>query len=481
MKQIKLSSMAIALAGAYMLSAGQSAMADSTEDLVNALVAKGVLTYEEAAPLMKDHDSERAAQEKAAKSGGKIKIAEFIDNATLYGDIRVRAEYRDGNGPGTTAGTDVDENRSRDRYKLTFGIKTTAGDFYTDLALAMGGGGRSDNATFGGGSNNGVGTTKAYNDKDVVFIKRAMVGWNATDWLTLEAGRMANPLYTTSMVWDGDLTFEGLTEKAKFKAGSADVFLTAAQVQYLGDKKSFPQNPHGGTTTVTNELLTFQGGAKFPITDSVSAKAALTYTTFTHDTNKTTGIFKPGLGTATAAGVTSPVGVNDLNTIEIPAEVNFMMANNIGFRVFGDYVNNLSGDDRADAACKAQPSVCGKGNDDSAWLLGVGIGSAKDLKTFESNKMAKGDWNAKLWYQDVGVYSVDPNAVDSDFMDSRVNMKGVVFKAQYNLRDNVAVNFAAGHATRKNDSLGATVTSGNDLALNLKDFDLYQLDLTYSF
>ncbi|HEY8119408.1 MAG TPA: putative porin [Methylophilaceae bacterium] len=469
MKQIKLSSMAVALAGVFMLSAGHSAMADSTEDLVNALVAKGVLTYEEAAPLMKDHDSERAAQEKASKSGGKIKIAEFIDNATLYGDIRVRAEYRDGSGPGTTAGTDVDENRSRDRYKLVFGIKTTAGDFYTDLALAMGAGGRSDNATFG---------KTTYNDKEAVFIKRAMVGWNATDWLTLEAGRMANPLYTTSMVWDGDLTFEGLTEKAKFKAGSADVFLTASQVQYLGDKKSFPQLPHGGTTSVTNELLAFQGGARFPITDNVSAKAALTYATFTHDSNKSSGIFKPGIDTSTAAGVAS-VGVNDLNTIEIPAEINFMAANNIGFRVFGDYVNNLSGNDRADAACKAQASACGKGSDDTAWLLGVGLGSAKDLKTFESNKMAKGDWNAKIWYQDVGVYSVDPNAVDSDFMDSRVNMKGVVFKAQYNVRDNVAVNFAAGHATRKNDSLGTA--GAGDLALNLKDFDLYQLDLTYSF
>lgn len=467
MKQIKLSSMAVALSGVFMLSLGQAAMADSTEDLVNALVAKGVLTYEEAAPLMKDHDSERAAQDKAAKSSGKIKISEFIDNATLYGDVRVRAESRDGTGVVAAAGVNRDETRTRDRYKLNFGVKTTAGDFYTDLDLAMGAGGRSDNATFG--------KTK-YNDKETVFIKRALVGWNATDWLTLEAGRTANPLYTTSMVWDGDLTFEGLVEKAKFKAGSADVFLTAAQVQYLGDKTTFSNNSAANSNT--NELLTFQGGARFPITDNVSAKAALTYTTFTHDSNKASGIFKPGLSTSTAATVAS-TGVNDLDTIEIPAEINFMAANNIGFRVFGDYVNNLSGNDRADAACKAQPSVCGKGSDDSAWLLGVGIGSAKDLKAFESNKMVKGDWNAKIWYQDVGVYSVDPNAVDSDFMDSRVNMKGVVLKAQYNMRDNVAVNFAAGHATRKDNNLGTA--GAGDLALNLKDFNLYQLDLTYSF
>jgi hypothetical protein len=113
-------------------------------------------------------------------------------------------------------------------------------------------------------------------------------------------------------------------------------------------------------------------------------------------------------------------------------------------------------------------------------LLGVAIGSAKDLKAFEGNKMAKGDWSARIWYQDVGAYSVDPNAVDSDFMDSRVNMKGTVLKTQYNIKDNVFVNFAAGHATRKENALGAA-GAANDLALNLKSFDLYQLDLTYKF
>jgi hypothetical protein len=77
---------------------------------------------------------------------------------------------------------------------------------------------------------------------------------------------------------------------------------------------------------------------------------------------------------------------------------------------------------------------------------------------------------------------VDPNTPDSDFMDSRVNMKGPVFKAQYNFLENVFANFSYGHATRKNKALGSTgSTNTTDLALNLKDFDLLQLDLTYKF
>jgi hypothetical protein len=78
------------------------------------------------------------------------------------------------------------------------------------------------------------------------------------------------------------------------------------------------------------------------------------------------------------------------------------------------------------------------------------------------------------------MYSVDPNTVDSDFMDSRVNMKGVVFKAGYNVEENVVLNLAAGHASRKNKDLAA-VGSGGDLSINIDDYNLYQLDLTYKF
>ncbi len=484
MKSIKLRCMAAAISGALLMGFGANAIADSNDDIVYALISKGVLTEEEGALLLKGREGERAGQEKKMKSVGKIKVSDAIDNATVYGDVRVRYEDRSGDGVGTIAGRNIDASRDRARYKLIFGVKTEAGDFYSDLAFAMGAGGRSDNATFGTSTNAGSGGS-TYNDKQTLFVKRAMVGWKATDWLTLEAGRMDNPLYTTPMVWDADLSFQGLTEKIKYTTkGNTDLFFTASQFEYLGDKRRFSDN--GGTDTVANRLLAFQGGLRVPFSDTSSAKAAITYSTFTHD--GANGTFTPNVNTslnATVSTVAASTPVNNIRTIEIPAEYNFMAASNIGIRVFGDYVYNIEGDDRADAACSAAAAgavrnkVCGAGNDDTAWMLGMGVGSAKDLKAFEGNKMVKGDWSARLWYQDVGVYSVDPNAVDSDYMDSRVNMKGIVLKTQYNLRDNVFINFAAGHAKRKNNDLG---TAGiGDVALNLKSFDLYQLDLTYRF
>ena len=448
----------------------------STTDIVNALVAKGVLTEEEGALLTKGRTDEAAGQAKALKKASKLSVSDALDSATLYGDIRVRAEHREGNGVSTTAPTSttsgtgpvVDVNRDRARYKLTFGVKTKSGDWYTDLALAMGANGRSDNATFGKSSS-------SLNDKEALYVKRAMVGYTATDWLTVEAGRAENPLYTTPMVWDADLTVEGLIEKFKFKAGNTDLFFTALQASYKGDRSVTSTTAGAPAVTTTTELFAFQGGAKFAINDNASAKAALTYTDYSHNTSATP--FKPGLSTTY---LSTNASVNDLNTIEIPAELNYMVSSNVGIRAFGDYVNNLSGTDRYNAACAASSIYCGLGDDHTAWMFGVAVGSAKDLKAFESNKMVKGDWAARVWYQDVGTYAVDQNAVDSDIFDSRVNMKGTTFKAQYNIQDNVFANFAYGHATRKNSSIAAA-GGGNDIPLNLNSFDLIQLDLTYKF
>lgn len=498
---LKLRSLVAAtLTGSVMMGFGANAMADSTFDLVQALVAKGVLTEEEAIPLLKGRENDIQLADKKVKKAARLSVSDAIDNATIYGDIRARAEYREGDGvligsPVTTLSnlnnkSDISQHRSRDRYKLTFGAKTTAGDFYSDIAFAMGSGGRSDNATFG--NINGA------NNKETLFVKRAMVGWNATDWLTLEAGRLANPLYTTSMVWDGDLTVEGLAEKANFKLGNTDVFLTAFQAQYEGDRR---KNDNGGvsgagTGSTSNELLAFQGGAKFKITDDVAAKAALTYYTYTNNNveQARTGIFTPApghsntlsyvLNPGTGTSLANPLATNDLKIIEIPGEINFKLGG-YDAKVFGDYAYNIDGDDRYKAALgnvtgvtaeanAARNAIRSAGNDDKAWLVGFGIARKQD------SKPKLGDWSANLWYQDVGVYALDPNTPDSDFFDSRVNMKGVVFKGEYALRDNVFVNFAAGHATRKNNDISA-VGSGNDIGLNLKKYDLYQLDLTYKF
>ncbi len=485
---------AVAVTSLFLLGLATVAKADSTDDLLKKLHDKGILNDQEYDDFNSTRDTEQAqsASAKQAANKGKIKIGSFIDNATIYGDIRVRYEHRDGED--LVVPVSNTENRDRGRYKITLGIKTEATNFfYTDLALAMGQRGRSDNSTFGAANiPGGQGTIIGSNNKEVVYVKRAVLGWHGLDWLTVEAGRVANPLYTTEMVWDKDLNLEGLTEQLNYTVGNAELFGNFGQSLYSGDALNFN---NGAADTPSAFLFAWQGGAKYKISDELSAKAAVTLYTYTHDSNAVSGgavsanrVFSPGIGNGAiaAAGSGANLGaINGLMPLEIPFELNYKASSQYTVSGFGDYVKNLDGSDRQKAACNAglvgnynaaaRTAVCNGGTDDNAWLLGAG------LKYAQGKEAAAGDWQARIWWQSVGVYALDPNTVDSDFMDSRLNMEGVVFKAQYNVEDNVFLNVAAGHASRKNKNLSATSTAGNDMNLNLDNFNIYQMDLTYKF
>ena len=54
--------LAVAVSGAVLLMAGQFALADSTTDIVDALVGKGILTEEEGKLISKGHDSKKKAE-----------------------------------------------------------------------------------------------------------------------------------------------------------------------------------------------------------------------------------------------------------------------------------------------------------------------------------------------------------------------------------------------------------------------------------
>ena len=420
-----------------------------------------MLTEEEGSLIAKGHEGEVTGQAKAMKKATKLKVSDAIDSAEIYGDIRVRHETR----WATNANTNEDYTRNRERYKITAGVKTEAGNWYSDLAFAMGAEGRSDNATFGStkGVNN-TANTNGQQKKEALFVKRAMVGYKATDWLALEAGRIANPLYTTEMVWDKDLTFDGVAAKMNFKYNDTKIFVTGVVFQYMGDSKIYTNGT--STDAFTNEVVVGQVGFETPITEQLKGKAALSFYKY----GNVGGDFKPSVGATTAPSGGNVVGTNNLEILEIPAELSYKYNDSIGVKVYGDYVVNLDADKRAQLAGDTTSAA----NDDTAWLLGL------EVKSQAGKKEAKGDWSAKAWYQETGLYALDPNAVDSDFFDSKINVKGAVFKAQYAVADTTFVNFAYGHGSRKNAD---RVTAGvdGDTSWSFKDYDLVQLDLTYKF
>ena len=84
------------LAGSFLLGFGANAMADSTDDIINALIGKGVLTEEEGVLLLKGRDLEKDAKSKKPdlkfKDGMVIESADGSFKAKIAG--RVHADYR---------------------------------------------------------------------------------------------------------------------------------------------------------------------------------------------------------------------------------------------------------------------------------------------------------------------------------------------------------------------------------------------------
>ena len=476
--------LAVAVSGAVLLMAGQIALADSTTDIVDALVSKGVLTEEEGKLISKGAKSQKEAQDKAIK--GKLSISGALESATLYGDLRARFEDRQATGfvNGAKQGS---ATLDRFRGKFLLGMEMKSGDWYSDFALSTGAKGRSDNFNFGA-SNTSGGLYSSKSGDQAIAVNRLMVGWNATPWLNVQVGRMKNPLYTNQMVWDADLPVEGLSENIKYDLANVQIFASLNQIAYQVGQSTPNIYYNDGTTVATTihtvQLFANQVGVKGNLTDNSSGKAAITYYSYNESQNVgapgagaggSFGHFTPGLASGTYTA-TAQQGVNNLSIIEIPAEVNyFLSGSNIGIRLFGDYAINTTADQRAHAA----NATWDAGSDDHAYAVGFTIASAKDLKSFEGNKMKEGDWSARVWYQEIGLWALDPNTPDSDFMDGRVNTKGVVAKGQYNIRDNVLFNVSAGYGMRKNNRFQAA--GYGDMGFDFSHMGLVQTDITWKF
>ncbi len=148
----------------------------------------------------------------------------------------------------------------------------------------------------------------------------------------------------------------------------------------------------------------------------------------------------------------------------MPTEIGWKLGE-LPMRIFGDFAVNLEADERAKAAFHPD-----KGDQRYAYQVGVGIGQLK----------AKKDWQLEVSWQHQEQYSLDPNLLDTDMFDSRVNVEGVVARAGYMLSDAVSFNLAWAYAWRIDSDLG---TGGaHDIAVNPMDqYQIFQADLNLKF
>lgn len=432
-------------------------------------------------------------------SAEKWKLAPWLTELELFGDLRLRYEYRGGQLPGSGNDHPNDwQERERERYRVRVGLRgTVLDDWFFGIRLETSANPRSTNVTFGddASSSSAGGGGPFAKGSDGVFIGQAYGGYKGFPGFTFTGGKMPNPFVNTRMVWDDDINPEGLAEQWKHtftigggaaepvsysKDGKAvaappseplvkiDVFANLGQFVY---DDSNPSNPIGTPPTQTQPiggetqqvplanafLLGWQVGAKFDFPHILYFQLAPTLYNYTGNGRDFSIHFSGDPGG-------NQTGINSLLVFDIPAEIGWKVGK-IPMRVFGDFATNFEADERAAAAGHS-----GEGNERYAFEAGLGVGQLKK----------KGDWQIEAWYQFQQQYALDPNLIDSDFFNQNLNLQGPVVRAGYMLADAVLFQLSYAHAHRIDSALG---TGGHgDISINpINAYNIFQADLSFKF
>jgi hypothetical protein len=213
-------------------------------------------------------------------------------------------------------------------------------------------------------------------------------------------------------------------------------------------------------------LLGWQVGAKFNLPKDLYFQVAPTLYNYAGYGNDFNSFFvgDPNFSVDGTTFSTNQTGVNSLFVFDLPTEFGFKVGK-LPVRVFSDFAVNLDAEDRARAA--GYPEA---GDERYAYQVGVQLGKIK----------AKRDWQVAAFWQHTEQYALDPNLVDSDLFDSRVNMEGVAVQAGYTVSDAVTFNVTYAYGEQINHTLG---TGGvGDIGVNpLREFQLFQADLSVKF
>jgi hypothetical protein len=450
-------------------------------------------------------------------SANKWKLSTPITELELYGDVRLRYEYRggqtDGDSPLDRAGDGVAarndwQERERERYRIRLGLRgTLLDDWFFGIRLDTNQNPRKTYVTFGddtSGSSTAANNGPFSKVGDGLNVGQAYIGYRGFPDITLIGGKMPNPLVSTLLVWDPNINPEGLAEQwtHSFIFGSLpgelpqshskdgktiatppsepwlklDLFANFAQFVY---DDSNPENPLGTRATTTANggtqlvpttdafLLAWQVGAKLNFPKTFYFQFAPTIYNYTGNGDTFNIHYQGGDPALTNAAslAENQTGINSLLVFDLPMEFGWKIGK-LPVRIFGDFAVNLEGGDRALAAGRSD-----KGDRRYAYNIGLGLGQLKH----------KNDWEIAAWWQHTDQYALDPNLIDSDIFDARTNMQGVAVKAGYMLSDAVSFNISYCYGWSADDSLG-TGGLGGTIGINpLNNYQLFQADLGLKF
>lgn len=412
-------------------------------------------------------------------------LPEWVKRVRWYGDMRVRGQgdlyasdniansyvdfqiVNDAGGiaqAGLDAFTNVTEDRSRMRARFRLGLESELG-----WGWSMGGRITTGNLRDPVSTNQTLGNTGARYQTgfDLAYIKWAGNSATGRHLLNFSAGRFSNPFLGSDLVWDQDLTFEGVATSYRLGLMRDDpyshyAFLTLGafpiqEIELSSDDKWL----YGGQLGLQ---WRFAGGSRFQM--------GLGYYQYENITGQRNAL------NSTLLDYTAPQFMQKGNTLfdirnptsiesqlfALAAEyhladaflgVEWRLSERYRVALTGDYVKNI-GYDEADVLARKGTAVPAR---DTGYQAELNVGS--------SNLAQQGAWRAYVGYRYLERDAVLDAFTDSDFHLGGTDAKGYYFGADYSFTPRVLARLR--------------YLSANEIDDAPLGIDLVQLDLNASF
>ncbi len=380
-------------------------------------------------------------------------IPEWLNRIEWEGDLRLRYEldsFPNGNADAAdlsgsafaeTRNVDVEnstENRNRVRVRARLGAKLKLSD-WLDGGIRMTTGSNTDPVS----PNQ---TLETQSSKYSFALDRAFLRMTPTSWASVSGGRIDNPWFSTDLVWDPDLAFDGVaaTFKPKFSDrwtafGTVGAFSIdeqqASETNKSKDKWLFGaqagiqwQGTGDSTVKLAAALYDFKNveGEPNPLGSSEFSNTALSFrshgnNTFSIDAaDSGNGAFDEGL-----CGAGGPCGLaSKFREFNMTAQVDWAAFNPVHVILTADYVRNIGFDQKEILARTG--NLYDKENQGYQVSLAVGM-----------PKLAKrNDWQIFGAYKRIEADAVLDAFTDSDFHLGGTDTKGWIVGASYGVDKN---------------------------------------------
>jgi hypothetical protein len=343
-------------------------------------------------------------------------------------------------------------DRTRDRIRMRLGINAKVADEVA-VGVRLASGNTTDrvstNQTLGGSG-----------DKTALLIDRAFVKIDPTEWLSLKAGRLPNPWFSTEMIWSDNLNFDGLAATASWwsEDGKWGPFATLGW---------FPVKEENPGVRGQRSLVGAQAGSQMDLSERTRLKFGLAYYRYYNiagrDDSASYYTYTSGTTTTYAADPTT-VGRYDYESglrqkgntvfetnpassdldprwglaynfapVALTASAEFAHFNPYSLLVSAEYVYNTAFD-VGDFQRRAGAAFAGvnPGGRRDGYQLKLAFG-ALDVRE-------AGQWQVSASYRHVGSDAVLDAFTDGDLGLGGTNLKGFTLGGAYGLYHNTSVS-----------------------------------------